>query len=139
MIMALFVADHERRIMDLLSVLLECSVNLRMLELAKLNPKDLWEQFRSRREYLTEQIAAHGDDLQFGGKHCASTFNALAEAISYGAFVPGGITFLGQHWEHKNPVLCGAFFTGFALVDNSFDGSFKTTLYVESVNKIPGR
>lgn len=44
-------------------------------------------------------IAEHGDDLMFGGKHAADTFNGLALGLACAAYSPGGITFLGDHWE----------------------------------------
>ena len=44
-------------------------------------------------------IAAHGDDLQYGGKHCAAAFNALARGLAAAAYQPGGVTFAGAlHW-----------------------------------------
>jgi hypothetical protein len=45
-----------------------------------------------------QTIASHGDDLQFGGKHCAATFNALARGLAQLADAPGGVTFAGLHW-----------------------------------------
>ncbi|NGO71825.1 hypothetical protein [Streptomyces boncukensis] len=46
-----------------------------------------------------QQVAQHGDDLQFGGEHCATTFNALATGLAAAALVAwGGITFCGLHW-----------------------------------------
>lgn len=47
---------------------------------------------------LTTQIGSHGDDLIYGGKHCAETFNALADALAIGARAPGGVFFHGLHW-----------------------------------------
>jgi hypothetical protein len=44
-------------------------------------------------------IAEHGDDLMFGGKHTTETFNKLALGIACAAYQPGGITFMGDHWE----------------------------------------
>lgn len=46
-----------------------------------------------------EVIASHGDDLMFGGGHTADAFNKLALGIACAAYQPGGITFLGDHWE----------------------------------------
>lgn len=62
------------------------------------------EQLRSRAARCSAEIAAHGDDLMFKGKtrearrNTASAFNALAEGLACGAYVPGGITFAGYHW-----------------------------------------
>jgi hypothetical protein len=47
---------------------------------------------------LADTIAAHSDDLMYGGKHCAETFNALADALAVGARAPGGVFFRGLHW-----------------------------------------
>jgi hypothetical protein len=49
---------------------------------------------------IAEMIAAHGDDLVFGGKHCAATFNSLAKGIALTALVAdGGICFMDLRWE----------------------------------------
>jgi hypothetical protein len=45
-----------------------------------------------------DEIASHGDDLQFGGKHCAPTFAALARGLAVLAHQPGGVSFAGLHW-----------------------------------------
>jgi hypothetical protein len=72
----------------------------------------LWVQrFRDEKRTLDEVIAIgrecgdtvaqKGDVLQFGGKGCAEAFNALAQGLAASSFVPGGVTFLGLHWESK--------------------------------------
>jgi len=44
-------------------------------------------------------LGSHGDALQFGGKHCAEAFNALARGLAAAALTaPGGIDALGGHW-----------------------------------------
>ncbi|MGW4075950.1 hypothetical protein ACWELB_20975 [Streptomyces asiaticus] len=44
-------------------------------------------------------IGSHGDALQFGGKHCAEAFNALARGLAAAALTaPGGVDALGGHW-----------------------------------------
>ncbi|MFF7411585.1 hypothetical protein [Streptomyces lydicus] len=44
-------------------------------------------------------IGSRGDVLQFGGKHCADTFNALARGLAAAALTAdGGVDFAGQHW-----------------------------------------
>jgi hypothetical protein len=46
-----------------------------------------------------EIVATHGDDLQFGGWHCARTFAALARGLAAAALAAeGGIDYLGLHW-----------------------------------------
>jgi hypothetical protein len=46
-------------------------------------------------------VASKGDVLQFGGKkgEAAEAFNALARGLACCAYQPGGITFLGDHYE----------------------------------------
>jgi hypothetical protein len=51
---------------------------------------------RARAEAL-EQVASHGDDLQFGGKHQSSSRTALAKGFAVLARAEGGITALGVH------------------------------------------
>lgn len=48
-------------------------------------------------------IAEKGDVLQFGGKGCKDAFNAVARGLACGAFAPGGVRYLGEHWEAKQP------------------------------------
>lgn len=48
-------------------------------------------------------IGAHGDDLQFGGKHCVKAFTALARGLAALSFCPGGVTFHGRHWCARHP------------------------------------
>jgi hypothetical protein len=43
-------------------------------------------------------LTQHADDMQFGGKHCARAFNALAAGLAILAHRAGGITFAGLHW-----------------------------------------
>jgi hypothetical protein len=45
-----------------------------------------------------QPLVEHGDDLQYGGKHCRAAFAAVARALAAGAYQPGGITFAGQLW-----------------------------------------
>jgi hypothetical protein len=46
-------------------------------------------------------VASKGDVLQFGGKRgeAAEAFNALARGLACCAYQPGGITFMGDHYE----------------------------------------
>lgn len=48
---------------------------------------------------LATMVASHGDDLQYGGKNCAATFNALAEGVAICSFAPGGVRFAGRVWQ----------------------------------------
>ncbi|MFF2378407.1 hypothetical protein ACFVUW_28860 [Streptomyces xiamenensis] len=51
---------------------------------------------RARGEAL-EQIASHGDDLQYGGRYQGPSRTALAKGIAILASAEGGITTLGVH------------------------------------------
>lgn len=50
-----------------------------------------------------EVIGSHGDDLQFGGKHCRPAFAALARGLAALSFCPGGVRFMGAHWCARHP------------------------------------
>lgn len=58
---------------------------------------------RQRQGFAREaaQVVAHqGDVLMFGGKKgaAANVFNHLARGLAAAAYLPGGVTFAGQHW-----------------------------------------
>lgn len=61
------------------------------------------EELRLERARECAQVVAEkGDIIQFRSKkngESAAAFNKLAEGIACAAFQPGGITFLGGHWE----------------------------------------
>jgi hypothetical protein len=80
---------------DLLRVTLQAAVPLWMHAVRS------WSFERRIQEAAkcADVIAAHGDDLMFGGKHTADAFNKLALGIACAAYQPGGITFMGEHWE----------------------------------------
>ena len=50
---------------------------------------------------LAEVIAAHGDDLLYGGKYCRQAFAALVRAVALLAFAPGGVELFGLHFEER--------------------------------------
>ena len=81
---------------SLLMVSLEAAVPLWILEFRD-QPSDKLGQLVAG---CGEFIAAHGDDLLFGGEHCGDAFNALAKSLAVLAFAPGGVTFNGRHWEY---------------------------------------
>jgi hypothetical protein len=76
---------------------LRTAVGLRLLDLAGESDYER-ARFVARAPYLAQAIAAHGDELQFGGRHCAKTFAALADGLAALALAPGGVTFAGAHW-----------------------------------------
>lgn len=48
-------------------------------------------------------LLAHGEQAlgaDMGGP--AAVFNAMAAGLAIGAFQPGGVSFMGHHWEVKN-------------------------------------
>lgn len=57
------------------------------------------ETWESCRKWTDEMIGPGGEDLLFRGKRTAELFNDLAYAIAVMSFAPGGVRFLGYHWE----------------------------------------
>ena len=44
-------------------------------------------------------VAVHGDDLLYGGRYCAETFNAVARGLAAAALIAqGGIDYMDLHW-----------------------------------------
>lgn len=80
---------------DLLRVSLQAAVPLWIADVRDWEPERRVEAARG----CADVIAAHGDDLQFGGRHTADAFNSLARGLACCAYQPGGVTFLGDHWE----------------------------------------
>ena len=62
-----------------------------------------WSEVSRMARESSDTVAAHGDDLEFGGKHCKSAFAALARGLAALSFAPGGVRFLGAHWCAKHP------------------------------------
>lgn len=88
-------SDHLERNRELMRIALSAAVPLWIMRLKRRS-----EEHRVKRGHAAAQVIAEkGDVLQFGGKGCAAAFNALAESIACLAFVSGGVTFLGDHWE----------------------------------------
>ena len=60
------------------------------------------DQITARAQELGQIVAEKGDVIQFKEKkNTALAFNALAEGLALLARVPGGVKFLGDHWEIK--------------------------------------
>ncbi len=57
----------------------------------------------TNRPDINKIIGQHGDDLLYGGKHCAEAAAAVIEAVALCAFAPGGITIFGRHFEATIP------------------------------------
>lgn len=62
-----------------------------------------WCDVEGHARVAAAEVAAHGDDLEFGGKHCKSTFAALARGLAALSFAPGGVVFGGSHWCAHHP------------------------------------
>ncbi|WP_157253136.1 hypothetical protein [Nonomuraea typhae] len=86
---------------DLLALTLSAAVPLEMARLRtvdddrrQLHVSSVLEHFR----YPVNPVAAHGDDLLYGGPGCARRFAELATVLACLAWTPGGVTFCGMHF-----------------------------------------
>lgn len=84
---------HDGEFNDGLASFLTGFVPIVIAEMRTWSPEHLE---RTRIE-TADMIAAHGDDLQYGGKHATEARIALAKALAIGARAEGGITALGVH------------------------------------------
>jgi hypothetical protein len=59
----------------------------------------------ARANDLGEVIGCQGDMIEYRERRgkTAAAFNSLAEGIAALSFAPGGVTFLGDHWESEHP------------------------------------
>jgi hypothetical protein len=59
----------------------------------------------ARAQACAQVVAEKGDVLQFRGKRgeSAAAFNGLAEGLACLAFAPGGVRFMGMHFEAVHP------------------------------------
>lgn len=84
---------------DLLRISLLAAVPLWALQMRWME----WSDLTTIADDCAQTIAAHGDLLMYRSKTrggTAKAFNALAKGLAIASFVPGGITFLGDHWEN---------------------------------------
>lgn len=83
---------------DLMVATLELAVPLWIMRV-----REWTEERRMERARIIGYILAeHGDDILFQGPKKGDTtraFNAMAEGVAIAAFSPGGVTFMGHHWE----------------------------------------
>jgi hypothetical protein len=90
---AMTAAHQQQR--SLLRDTLRFAVPLQMVELLSQPQATLIDLAQE----AAQIIAVHGDDLQFGGAHCAAAFSALARGLAISALLSeGGVDFDGQHW-----------------------------------------
>lgn len=80
---------------DLLRTSLQAAVPLWIMEVRPWT----WERRLEEAKRCSDVVGAHGDDLLFGGRHCADAFNALARGAAIMAYAPGGVTVFGDHYE----------------------------------------
>lgn len=65
-----------------------------------------FSELAARAPELGHIVAEKGDIIQFKSKNkgeTAAAFNALAEGIAILSFLPGGITFMEDHYENTHP------------------------------------
>lgn len=79
---------------SLLATSLQLAVPLTIWQMRTMEPA----QIREVAAGCADVIAAHGDDLLYGGRDCAPAFNALARGLAALAHQPGGVTFADLHW-----------------------------------------
>lgn len=72
--------------MEILRTSLQAAVPLHVEEVRG------WSHERRAREAAAcaSVIAEHGDDLLYGGRHCADAFNKLARGLACASLQPGG-------------------------------------------------
>lgn len=86
---------------DMLRSVLGCAVPLWVMDLKKLP----WPEIEKIAKESAQIVAEKGDVLQFKSKkkgETAAAFNALAKGLAALSFCPGGVTFLGDHYESKH-------------------------------------
>lgn len=88
----------EENAMWTLRIALQCAVPMAILELERLP----WEEVLRVARESAQVVAEKGDVIQFRAKGTAAAFGSLARGIAALAFCPGGVTFLGDHWEAKH-------------------------------------
>jgi hypothetical protein len=87
---------------ELLRIALSCAVPLHAADLVTVPLADLIAQAPSMGQYLAE----HGDRLLFRSKRKGETveaFTMCAKALAILSFFPGGVTFLGDTYQHHHP------------------------------------
>lgn len=91
---------------ELLRTALAAAVPLRIADLMRQELSVLLR--RKRCASLSKGLGEHGDRVLFRSKRpgeTAQSFGQLAEALATLAFMPGGVTFLGDHYEAHHPEL----------------------------------
>lgn len=66
-----------------------------------------WDEISGLGAEAGQYIAEHGDVILFKGKTKGETAKAvaqLARGLAVLAYQPGGVTFMGEHWEARRGV-----------------------------------
>lgn len=84
---------------QLLGIALDCAVPLMIREIVAWGWS--WEMIERRARICGQEVASKGDIIQYKSKGTAEAFNRLAEGLACLAFAPGGVTFLGRHWQEE--------------------------------------
>jgi hypothetical protein len=90
---------RDDTVREVLRIALSAAVPLHVMELQRLS----WAEVSASAKACGDIIAEKGDVLQFRGKkrgESAKAFNALARGLAALSFAPGGVTFLGDHYEN---------------------------------------
>jgi hypothetical protein len=69
-----------------------------------------WEEIQERARVCAQVVAAKGDVIQFRGSRrgeTAEAFNRLAEGLACAAFAPGGVRFMGLHFDAERTEVPG--------------------------------
>lgn len=87
---------------ELIKIILPGAVALRIIDFKQLP----WEQIQSIATEASQFIGEHGDNILFMGPKkgdTAKAFNELSKGVAALAFVPGGVTLFGMHFEATHP------------------------------------
>jgi len=84
---------------DHLALALSAAVQLEIFRLRSLPDEERAREIKAHTgRAVAVLLGEHGDDLLFGGKHCAEAFAALATGLACLAWQPGGVTVFGRHF-----------------------------------------
>jgi len=83
--------------LSLLQATLSVAVPMRIAELRDKPIEEILDPEALRS--IQQGLAEAREDVLYGGRCGAAGFNALADAIARLAFMPGGVTILGMHFD----------------------------------------
>lgn len=87
---------------QLLKSMLPMAVTMNIMDFKRLP----WSQLQEIATYASQYVAEKGDNILFKGPKkgdTAKAFNELAKGIAVASFAPGGVKFLGMHFEATHP------------------------------------